>query len=958
MSTFPVRKNAQENKDKLGPHWSSWVGKAIHKLEEEGILAASQSPAGNLTITPAGKKVITAARQSIAHAINASPSAVPDDLVWKHITQHSPNTRGLKRGRRSSIRPLRDEDADARDLPPSSFSTTRSKRARLSTVPVSPSKKPIYRMNKAEVAYSLASRDDADLIIQLQVELRALQKEHENEQWLRESSPLTDFGDDDAEEINQLRQELKERKEEIERIRRELAEAKGEARLSVSQYGSPHRLPTPNIDDAPTSSMRPIRSVPTQSMPLNAITRTQSGSLISLVSKQPTPAPSSPGTENADLPMSPVSSPVDDFTMHEDNDDRVPPWLHTPSGTMTSEATSNGHALKVIQLERDLAARTAATHKLEAQFSQLQTETQQSLLERNNRLSILSADIARLKEDASTKALVLDQQTAELTALHTVKRDLELTCAGLERDVHERDVTVQSWKTDLEKTLVELHRLQAALDAAEQLKVALTSRVAHAENEASTLRSELNDKEQNMDLQLKSHQTTEESLEKQVQSLLATTAALEEKVEQLQSSEKAMSMSLAKVTNEYTLVSTKLRDAEDAHESLHSQLTSALDENSALAGTLKDSETLVAALTSQVSTLEDSKSQDNANIEQLTVSLTAAQKDVATLRQQVTAAEFSASTLQLELGLSKQAKDELTTRLAAIVDERAGLSSQLGEALTTISASASSLDQLKEALATTTGDLNKSKTAAAELQANLNATTDELKAREDQLRALEEAVAKRDQELRRLAGNLSVAESMAEKFRAEAAASETKVEELCTQLAAAHGLASAAQELLSSTKASHAVECEKQVSAISGLEDLLRGAQAQIENLRSELDTVRLANVQLQAQVNGQSIELGETRVNLDSARQQASRLEFDLLAASAKVLEVEEELSELKVAKEADEASIENLKEMFSSLRESQMRSLAELDSKVVSTKSSPAPKRRSTRTTSNKAPPPFKLT
>lgn len=68
-----VRKSAQEKKDELGPQWSRWVGKAVHKLvsmeislgipswltcnyqEADGVLRTADAN-GGVTFTPNGKK--------------------------------------------------------------------------------------------------------------------------------------------------------------------------------------------------------------------------------------------------------------------------------------------------------------------------------------------------------------------------------------------------------------------------------------------------------------------------------------------------------------------------------------------------------------------------------------------------------------------------------------------------------------------------------------------------------------------------------------------------------------------------------------------------------------------------------------------------------------------------------------------------------------------------------------
>jgi hypothetical protein len=68
----------------------------------------------------------------------------------------------------------------------------------------------------------------------------------------------------------------------------------------------------------------------------------------------------------------------------------------------------------------------------------------------------------------------------------------------------------------------------------------------------------------------------------------------------------------------------------------------------------------------------------------------------------------------------------------------------------------------------------------------------------------------------------------------------------------------------------------------------------------------------------------------LDSEKIHALSLKKDAVGALERAQEAEEEIVLLKGSREADEATIENLKHMFENLRQSQMQSLAELNSKV----------------------------
>ncbi|GLB45197.1 hypothetical protein LshimejAT787_2001020 [Lyophyllum shimeji] len=902
----------------------------------------SYAEPGHITLTPAGKKAITAARHSLAVATNASPSAVPEDLIWKHVTQAAPISRGLKRGRRSSIKPPPnprelDSDHDATW----SISAHRAKRPRTSTTTVgSSAKKPISRMNKAE----------------LQEELRALKKAHDDVLWLRASSPLTDLDEDDAGEINRLRRELRDREEEVERIRCELPGTQGDSRPG------PQGPPTPEIDETLASPSRPA-----QPRPLNRITRAASGSRISLLSKQPTPAPSSPGAASEDLYLEHVHGHEnDEFAMQEDHhyEASPSPFQQIP-GTMMSATDSNGAGLPMLGVERDLRTRTAEINELKAQLSQLQTnysKAQQGLVDRDHRLSVLSENITNLESAAKERDVQLDRHGAELVSLKAAKVDLELSYSsrlqGLREELWDRDTCIQALKEEQEKNLAQLSRLQESLNTTERSEAALASQVTDAEAQITKLRSELDQQQHASDLELQAQRSISTELEKKIQAFVARTSELDKRVDELQRSESATAASLADATAQQALISEQLRDAETRNEYLLGQLSSVSDARSTLEAALKVSEEAVARLTSQITALDDSLSQEKANVQKLAKSLAAAEQEGVTLRQQVATKEVSVSALRSELDLSRHSTAELTMQLAAVTSEKADISGRLDEAKTIITASASSMTQLKESLRTTTDQLRQSESAAAQIQANLDATVRELSAEKDRSQGLRDAAESKDLELHRLREQLSATETRVERLQAEAMAKETKIRELRSELADARDQVSAAQDSLTSANATHALESDKQASVISGLQNLLSGAQSQIEGLKSELESARSRSAELQALVDEQSAELGEATVKLDSERHRASRVEAELAAAIGRAQEVEEELSELKISKEADEATIENLKGMFSALRDTQMKSLAELDSKVVSTKSSPAPKRRSTRNAAAKAIPPFKLT
>jgi hypothetical protein len=76
--------------------------------------------------------------------------------------------------------------------------------------------------------------------------------------------------------------------------------------------------------------------------------------------------------------------------------------------------------------------------------------------------------------------------------------------------------------------------------------------------------------------------------------------------------------------------------------------------------------------------------------------------------------------------------------------------------------------------------------------------------------------------------------------------------------------------------------------------------------------------------------KLATTRAALDTETLRASSLEKDVKEAIERAQEADEEMALLKSLKQADEATIKNLKDMFAHLRQTQMQSLEELDNKA----------------------------
>jgi hypothetical protein len=178
---------------------------------------------------------------------------------------------------------------------------------------------------------------------------------------------------DDAEAV-QLRQQLKDRGKEIEAIRSELDGFKRLGAPDETETNNNEQprtrpvTPEPNLfvvcltecnnrdTNTCNSPGTPMRlNVPTISTPSRPIfgVRTQSGSFISAISKQPTPAPSTPGIDDDDDPFA-----MNDNNVFDDHSGQIPQngaRMTLGSGVVTPALTStNVNANRVAELVKEI----------------------------------------------------------------------------------------------------------------------------------------------------------------------------------------------------------------------------------------------------------------------------------------------------------------------------------------------------------------------------------------------------------------------------------------------------------------------------------------------------------------------------------------------------------------------------------------------------------------------------
>ncbi|KAH6906623.1 hypothetical protein BKA70DRAFT_394743 [Coprinopsis sp. MPI-PUGE-AT-0042] len=197
-----IKRNAEARDDHLGPQWSHWVTKAVHKLMEEGVISMNEQA---IFLTAEGKNTMSVAKKSVRHLNDA------EDLVIRNAVILATPSSSLSKRRRSVFSaaglPL-DDDVSASAAPPprkrARKSNTTNTASRMTTGATATSITPVRRgrpprkSTLATVTNAPASRD---------------------------ASPLTDVEDLDAEENERLRRELRGKDHEILTLKTRLHDA-------------------------------------------------------------------------------------------------------------------------------------------------------------------------------------------------------------------------------------------------------------------------------------------------------------------------------------------------------------------------------------------------------------------------------------------------------------------------------------------------------------------------------------------------------------------------------------------------------------------------------------------------------------------------------------------------------------------------------------------------------------
>ncbi|KAJ7269551.1 hypothetical protein C8J57DRAFT_1716638 [Mycena rebaudengoi] len=888
-----IQKTADARKDKLGPHWKNWVGKAVHRLEEEGILAASE-PSGSVVLTANGKKAISAARRSLLLPASENLSAGQEDLLWKHVTQQAagqPVTPTKRiRTRRADYSSNEEESDDE-----ASYTPRKPKKRARSSLAASVKTNPLAKLTKAELIDRLERTREAER--------------------LRAASPLTELEDDESEELMRLKEVLQHKEAEMALIRSELAGARDD-RLALTGPMSP------DASDITMSS--PSRPNPhTRSNLAASVIRTQSGSLIDQLSKQPTPAP----TEHA--PSEYNDDPFDAQTDFENTTPRSKEAqliqqaeLYKNQLEELKKTTEERHKLssdQISSLEHIVASRAGELKNLARKLSDIElqlADKQASLSDTESRNSVLQTNLESYETQLAEKDSAISLKSSQLSNLERAKADMEASItqrvSELEQLVRERDQAVASLQTENTQYEQQLSLLQQALRDSELAiathlvdlqivkaqNVSLNSSIEKLQHELDSERVSSTVAFQDrtrLEVELCDQRALGVASEEQNQALVRRIEELDGRISEHAAAQVSLEEELARAVADSSDAGERLREAEMTNHNLLPRRA------------FVTARAAAAALGPQMAALNDALTERIAGARELEEKLSETQREADDLRIQVSALETTTSNVRASLESKTQ--------------EVASVEADLAEHIQTNSALASSLEETQQQLA-------QSQAAKEELQLPPYGF-DQLASGEAAKEVLMSELADTSATLRATTEKLKAAESSQSALRREADDAEQRIHQLRIDLDAAAARVCKLEQALRATQAKYDSDIAGVQASRIALEEALASAQGDLKSLVGELGATREDRDNVRARLES---DLTRITDSLDAEKLRAESLASQLTDSIGRAQEVEEELQELRVMKAADATTIDGLKKTFATLKAAQMQSLSELDNKVSS--------------------------
>ncbi|KAL1758517.1 hypothetical protein FB107DRAFT_271930 [Schizophyllum commune] len=786
-----IHRAAEERNDKMGPHALKFIHKAVDGLVDEGMLERLPEPA-TISVTPSAKKTFKRARKSLN--LSSPPTSQADQEMFIRLVSQSPS----KRRRQSNVHFDGAAEADLGE----SISSRVSKRPRRSTGGPRKSRASVAGPSRAPRRSMAQSQGPKPLSRMTKAELLAKIKElQERQQALRSESPLSELSDDeDSQSIEaRLREQTQHYRERIEELEQQLALgfASAVGGPSGATYADDSmdmdEQPMQMQDDVPTRPSTPTIHAPSisepnlpehspeqsfahsQEQPIPAsqprtqaqrllgvtrpgapmgVTRTQSGSFISHLSKRPTPAPSDSGDEHhEDLDI-----PSFDNVHEQDVDSHE----YSPTQESLFEPTQGERLAqeKVASLEKQLAALNqdlvdvrSASAAAEMRMQRSAQALEDKVVAREQTISGLEANVASAqRQEADLQAMIAtkDQEIAELQGrLDQAKAEYEAVAQqeqAFRGSVNELQQTLIARDTLIAEQTALVNDYTARLAAANSSGEALALQLAATDAERTRLLGELEGT-------LAAKVEVQRQFREEVQALRVAAAEKEKEMRELEEERdemrnerehlEAVSQTLEEEVGE---LKDQLEEARVQVELMGAQVA---DRDVQLAARAREAEELedkISAFANRVSSLEEQVDASNAKVADLERALATSREETAAMTRARNDEAAKVVDLRTRLDASEKTNVELRT---VIADRDAKLASVSAD----LETSRQQHTAVREELATSNKLAETEKARAASLASMLEQTKTALLAAQDEANSLRAAKKQDEETIARLKGS-------------------------------------------------------------------------------------------------------------------------------------------------------------------------------------------------------------
>ncbi|KAL4079612.1 hypothetical protein J3A83DRAFT_4211031 [Scleroderma citrinum] len=785
-----VRKIAQEKQDKLGPKWMYWVGKAVRKFEEQGIFQPDSD--GYVRMTDEGKKALTVARRRVLGTSSRyTQTPGEEEQVWRALSeQFSPvshisgsrrySSAQSSRKRRQSMRSrpsigVRNgelESENESEGPSTSARTSPAKRRRITNVDpfasATPSK-PLSKMTKAELTKKvkelqsklLASQtgtphsEPRQSIAEKQRLTKDLIEAHRELDIYRRRTAI--FGDQD--------EELTDAEDEEVRVERWL-----------SPVGDTHITP-------PTPT--PVRGKSN----VLALPRTESGSLIHSVSKQPTPAPSD--TDNWELGQQEMEYAVD-------NDMGAREVLL---------ANNRDHRRVTIEGRQVITPDMTPSHQEEPEEDRDASVLRETLSSLGRLVMEKDQEIEKLRSDLAHK----DRALASL-----VEKDNRIS--ELQTTITSKDVELADLHGSLETKDRKISELQNAVDTACATVAERDGLLAQRDGELSAARATLADREGTLDAQVELQEGVINTLQSELQRMRAEEEDLEAKVTSAHNELHTIQEAIDRIQIDYADAKGMVVDLETELNSTRGRLQEIEERN-------RRNEELLCATKQQLLDMDSTNQMKDE-------SLAEKDREIADKDTAISELERMIESITFELNHARASVDELRSHLSSIETERADSEAELRSVIKEVQSE-------KDALTISASDLHAEKASlevmGQDLRQQVDALTHDLRGARSEyasaketilglLGIVDEAKSARDDEMRQTAmvkQALNIADAEVARLRDQVHGVEMEIQQVRGELAVSQ------------------VALVTEQTTASMLRSDLTAARGDFSMLQSELETAR-----------------------------------------------------------------------------------------------------------------------